>query len=92
MLDEITGTKWANSALRGHRTTTANRIKDLKTDLADGIILAELLENLTKIKFHYTREEKQLRIKPQKMENLSFSFKLMEKDAVKLVNIGKICL
>lgn len=91
MLDEITGTKWANGALRGHLTTKENRIQDLKTDLADGIILAELLENLTKTKFLYHREEKQLRIKPQKMENLSFSFKVMEKDAVKLVNIGKIC-
>ena len=91
MLDEATATKWANSALRGHRTTTAARIQDLRTDLADGIILAELLENLSKIKFHYQREGKLLRIKPQKMENLSFSFKLMEKDNVKLVNIGKDC-
>ena len=86
---ETTFTKWVNSCLKGHLTSTKNRVQNLQTDLEDGIILAELLENVAKSKLHYVRDEKKLKIKQQKMENLGVSFRFMEKEEIKLVNIGE---
>ena len=89
---ETTFTKWANSRLKGHLTSTKNRINDLSTDLQDGVCLAELLENVAKPKekIRYVREERHLKIKPQKLENLGVSFRFMDQNNIKLVNIGKL--
>lgn len=86
---EITFTRWVNSKLRGHLTTTTDRVTDLSTDLGDGRVLGELLEKISKSKVHFVRENKQLKFKPQKLENLGISFKFMEKEQIKLVNIGE---
>lgn len=85
---ENTFTKWVNTQLKGHITSNKNRVKNLETDLADGTILAELLENVTKEKLN-AKESRQLKIKPQKLENLGTSFRFMEHQNIKLVNIGE---
>lgn len=82
-------TKWVNSYLKGHLVSNKNRVRDLATDLQDGIILAELLENVAKDKFHYMKEDRQLKFKSQKLENLGASFKFMNGAEIKLVNIGR---
>ncbi len=86
---EVTFTKWANSKLKGHLTSGQNKITDLTTDLQDGINLGELVENVAKSKLGYTKSEKQLKFKPQKLENLGVSFRFIAKEKIKLVNIGK---
>lgn len=86
---ETTFTKWANSCLKGHLTSSKNRVGDLSTDLQDGIILAEMLENVAKKKIRYVKEDRHLKIKPQKLENLGASFRFMSEENIKLVNIGE---
>lgn len=86
---ETTFTRWVNNGLRGHLTSGKNRVQDLSTDLADGRILAELLETVSKKKVSYVKEDKHLKFKPQKLENLGISFSFMEKEEIKLVNIGE---
>ncbi len=88
-VQENTFTKWANSCLKGHLTSNQNRIQDLSTDLKDGILLAEILENVSKKRIRYVRNKKQLKFKPQIMENVGASFKFMEENEIKLVNIGE---
>lgn len=89
-VQENTFTKWVNNALKGHLTSSKKKVTSLETDLADGIILAELLETLTKEKLRYVKEARQLRIKPQMLENLGTSFKFMDEKGIKLVNIGEL--
>ena len=88
-VQENTFTKWVNNCLKGHLTTTKQRVMSLQTDLEDGTILAELLENIAKTRFHHVTEARMLRFKPQKQENLGYSFKFMEQEKIKLVNIGE---
>ena len=88
-IQENTFTKWVNTSLNGHLTTNKNRVTCLENDLDDGIILAELLENISKDKLCYVKNAKKLRIKPQKLENLGVSFRFMNDKEIKLVNIGK---
>ncbi len=88
-VQENTFTKWANSCLKGHLTSNRNKISDLSTDLKDGILLAEILENVSKKKIRYARDQKHLKFKPQIMENVGASFKFMEENDIKLVNIGE---
>lgn len=89
-VQEVTFTKFVNSKLRGHLTSSQKQICDLRTDLQDGTILGELLENVAKTKFSYTKEAKHLKFKPQQLENLGSSFRFMARENIKLVNIGKI--
>lgn len=70
-------------------TSQTKRVTSLERDLEDGIVLAELLENIAKDKIRYVSNPKQLRIKPQKLENLGESFRFMEEKGIKLVNIGE---
>lgn len=86
---ETTFTKWVNSRLKGHLTSNKNRVKDLSVDLQDGIIVAELLENVAKDKLRYQKEARHLKFKPQQLENLGVSFRFMDKANIKLVNIGE---
>ncbi len=86
---ENTFKKWVNNTLKGHLTNGRSKVNDFETDLTDGIVLAELLESLTKEKFRHVKDPKQLRIIPQRVENIGASFKFMDKKGVYLVNIGK---
>ena len=48
---QVTLTKFVNSKLRGHRTSSKNTVTDLTTAFTDGVLLGELLENVSKTKF-----------------------------------------
>jgi len=87
---ENTFKKWVNNSMKGHLNSDKRKVEDFETDLKDGVILAELLVFFSKEKFRYVKNQKQLRIMPQMIENLGASFKFMEKKEIKLVNIGEL--
>lgn len=87
-LQEQTFTKWFNNVLRGHKKASAVQIENLQTDLKDGLMLVQLLENLSKEKIPGVH--KKTIFEQHKIENLNACFKFMEKASIKLVNIGKI--
>ena len=84
-IQQTTFTNWVNEALK----STKYRVKDLKVDLKDGLVLIALLEALTspgKIG-NYSKRPK---IKAHMIENLVACFKFMESENIKLVNVGKL--
>ena len=84
---EVTFTNWVNSSFRKGASTSKARVQSLQTDLQDGTILAELLENIsTKSVGPYNKKPT---IKAVKVENLGTCFRFLEKEKVKLVNIGE---
>ena len=86
-IQEVTFTKWVNSSFRIGTKSLRNRVQSLQTDLQDGTILAELLENIsTKSVGPYNKKPT---IKAVKVENLGTCFRFLEKEKVKIVNIGK---
>ena len=84
---EVTFTNWVNSSFRITTRTLRNRVQSLQTDLQDGTILAELLENISMKKVG--PYNKNPTIKAVKVENLGTCFRFLEKEKVKIVNIGK---
>ena len=87
---ENTFKKWVNNSMKVHVNSGRRKVENFEVDLQDGVILAELLETVSKEKFRHAKDPKQLRIIPQKIENLGASFKFMDKKEIKLVNIGKL--
>jgi len=79
--------RWANSYLRKRRL----EINDAYEDLADGILLSNLLAVLGKTILSKSPEPK-VNMKPKmkihKLENLKYAFDYMRKEDVKMVNIG----
>ena len=63
------------------------KIEDLETDLSDGIIFINLLEEISN-KEVANRYNKKPRIRAQKLENLSFCFKFLKDERIKLVSMG----
>lgn len=88
LLQQTTFTKWVNNALRGHRKTAKTQVTDLQTDLRDGLVLVELIETIAAPK-KIGRYNKKPVIKPQMLENLSAVFRFLEREEIKVVNIGK---
>ena len=87
-IQQTTFTNWANNAMRGHLKTAKNQVGNLETDLQDGLILTHLLEQVAapkKIGKYYQSPK----IKAQKLENLGACFRFMDKEKIKLVNIGE---
>ena len=87
-LQEQTFTKWFNNVLRGHKKSSDVQINNLRTDLKDGLLLVQLLENLSKEKIPGVHRRPTF--EQHKIENLNACFRFMEKANIKLVNIGKI--
>ena len=84
---EVTFTNWVDASFRIAAKTSKNRVKNLQTDLQDGTVLAELLENISlKSVGPYNKNPT---IRAAKMENLGTCFHFLEKEKVKVVNIGK---
>ena len=84
---EVTFTNWVNSSFRINSKTSKSRVQSLQTDLQDGTILAELLENISmKTVGPYNKNPT---IKAVKVENLGTCFRFLEREKVKIVNIGK---
>ena len=88
-LQQTTFTKWINNSLRGHLKTAKMQINDLQTDLQDGLLLAQLVENIASPR-KIGRYNKNPVIKQQKLENLGTVFKFLEREQIKTVNIGKL--
>ena len=89
LLQQTTFTKWVNNALRGHLKTARTQVSDLQKDLRDGLVLVELLESIAsprKVGRH-TREPV---IKPQMLENIGAVLRFLEREQIKVVNIGKL--
>jgi filamin len=78
-----TFTRWANTFLVARNT----QIHDLQCDLADGIMLINLLE-LIQDKYKFQRYNKNPRIVNQKLENLSYCLNFLKQEGLKLVGIG----
>jgi filamin len=63
------------------------KIDNLETDLADGIIFINLLEEIS-AKIVSPKYNKNPRIRAQKLENLSFCFRFLKEEQIKLVGMG----
>ena len=88
LLQQTTFTKWVNNALRGHLKTAKTQVRDLQTDLRDGLVLVELIESIASPR-KVGRHNKRPAIKPQMLENLGAVLGFLEKEQIKIVNIGK---
>ena len=88
---QTTFTKWVNNALRGHLKVAKTQVNDLKTDLQDGLVLVELIDSIASPR-KVGRYNKNPVIKPQLLENLSTVFRFLEREQIKVVNIGKVAI
>ena len=86
-IQETTFANWVNSSFRKGASTSKARVQSLQTDLQDGTTLAELLENISKKSVG--PYNKKPTIKAVKVENLGTCFRFLEKEKVKVVNIGE---
>lgn len=78
-----TFTRWANNFLKERQL----KINEMGTDLADGILLINLLEILSQkpIGFKYNKKPT---LKPQKLENVGGGIRFIGAQGIKLVGIG----
>jgi len=89
-IQQRTFTNWFNDRLRGNLKVAKRQAEDIQTDLQDGILLIDLLNILAKPR-KIQRYNKNPKNKVQCMENLNSALNFIEKEGIKLVNIGK-CL
>ena len=82
-IQKKTFTRWCNEHLKKHFC----KIEDLSTDLSDGIPLIILLEVLSQKKVG--RYSKNPRVHAQRMENAQVALEFIQKEGMRLVNIGK---
>jgi filamin len=86
-IQEKTFTRWVNEQLKSAKMS----IKELSTDLSDGVCLIVLIELLSQKKLG--RYNKRPRVYAQKMENVQIALNFVTKDEkIRLVNIGKSCI
>jgi len=78
-----TFTRWSNNFLL-HRKM---KIIDLETDLANGLMLINLLEVISSKEIG-GKYNKQPKIRPQLLENTSLALKFVTREGIKLVGIG----
>lgn len=83
-IQQKTFTRWCNE----HLKKSSLFIRDLNTDLQDGTLLISLIEMLADKKVG--RYNKRPRNYPQKLENVSLALRFVEKEGIRLVNIGEI--
>ena len=92
LLQQTTFTNWVNNALRGHLSKAKTQVNDLQTDLQDGLVLVELIESIASPR-KVGRYNRNPVIKPQLLENLGTVFRFLEREQIRIVNIGKFaCL
>lgn len=82
-IQKKTFTRWCNEHLR----VQGIQIKDLSTDLGDGVGLITLLQVLSQKKVG--RYNKKPRVRAQKLENVQQALKFTDSEKIRLVNIGK---
>jgi len=81
-IQESVFTRWMNDELK----TRGLHCNAMKTDLADGVLLVNLMENISGKSLG--RYNKHPRLISQKNENLNIALKFIQDSGVKLVNIG----
>eukprot|EP01101_Sappina_pedata_P002915 TRINITY_DN1312_c0_g1_i2.p1 TRINITY_DN1312_c0_g1~~TRINITY_DN1312_c0_g1_i2.p1 ORF type:complete len:1238 (+),score=740.08 TRINITY_DN1312_c0_g1_i2:52-3765(+) len=81
-IQKRTFTRWVNN----HLSDRMLKIDDLFEDLEDGLSLINLLEIISNKKI--PTYNKRPKIRPQKLENNSFSLNFLKKEGIKLVAIG----
>ena len=82
-IQQKTFTRWVNE----HLKKQTRFVRDLKTDLADGLSLISLLEVLSQKRMG--RFTKNPRIRAQKLENVDLCMKFIASEGIRLVNIGE---
>lgn len=87
-IQQKTFTNWFNDRLRGNLKVAKATVHNLETDLADGLLLITLLENLAKPR-KVGRYNKNPISRIQFIENLGQALKFIKSENIKLVNIGK---
>ena len=90
-LQETTFTKWVNNSLRGQLKTAKSQVSDLRTDLQDGIVLVELIESIASPR-KVGRYNRHPVVKAQKLENLGTVLRFLERERIKVVNIGTLTM
>lgn len=75
-------TRWCNTFLSERQMV----LNDLSTDLSDGVMFIQLLEEISGKKF--PKHNRRPTIRAQKLENLSFCMKFLKEEGIKLVGIG----
>lgn len=84
-IQKKTFTRWCNEHLKVQMLS----IKDLATDLCDGVRLIVLVEVLSQKKVG--RYSKRPRVHAQRMENVELALDfIMKKERIRLVNIGRL--
>jgi len=78
-------TRWANAYLKARKL----KIKELTTDLQDGVVLINLLEILSGEHMH-CKWRKEPKMEIHKRENLKTAFEFMSKHGLRLTNIGSV--
>ena len=82
-IQQKTFTRWVNE----HLKKQSRFVRDLKTDLSDGLNLIALLEALSQKRLG--RFTKNPRIRAQKLENVDVCVRFIASEGIRLVNIGK---
>ena len=88
MIQQKTFTNWFNDRLRGNLKVGKLRVDDLETDLCDGLLLINLMEQLAKPR-KVGRYNKVCNNKLQSIENLGIVLRFIASENIKLVNIGE---
>ncbi|XP_033637542.1 filamin-C-like isoform X1 [Asterias rubens] len=88
-IQQKTFMNWCNEQLK----PTGKRIENFRTDLEDGLVLIALVEQLTSstggaLYKRQGRYCKYPKMRAQKLENVTHALQMIEKEGIKLVNIG----
>lgn len=87
IIQQRTFTNWFNDRLKGNLKVAESKVDDLETDLADGIHLISLLEELAKPR-KVGRWNRKPKNKLQCIENIGIALRFIYSENIKLVNIG----
>ena len=87
-IQQRTFTNWFNDRMRGNLKVARRQVKDLETDLEDGLLLIDLLEKIAAPN-KVGRYSKRPTLKPHCIANLGTSLHFIATQHIKLVNIGK---
>lgn len=82
-IQQNTFTRWANE----HLKVVDKNIGSLETDLSDGLRLIALIEVLSQKRMN--KHNKRPVFRSQKCENVEIALKFLEREGIKIINIGE---
>lgn len=83
-VQQKTFTRWANTVLSNRML----KLESISTDLRNGVLLAPLIEILSKSGKKVGKISQNPRMRLHKLENLNKSMTFLKNDGIKLVNVG----